>query len=122
MMRLALLQAIKIDAQLLITGESIGQVASQTVPAMAVTDAISTIPVIRPLAGLDKEEIVQISRAIESFDISILPYDDCCTVFTPKHPNTRPTIEGVLAEEAKLDVEGLVERAFATRYVIEIKP
>lgn len=122
MMRLALKQAINIGAQLLITGESIGQVASQTVPAMAVTDAISTIPVIRPCAGLDKEEIVQISRAIESFEISILPYDDCCTVFTPKHPNTRPTIEGVLAEEAKIDVDSLVDRAFSTRYVIEINP
>ena len=93
-----------------------------TVPAMAVTDAIATIPVIRPCAGLDKEEIVKISRAIETFDISVLPYDDCCTVFTPKHPNTRPTLEGVLAEEAKLDVEGLVDRAFETRTVIEIKP
>lgn len=121
MMRLSLLQASKIGAQLLITGESIGQVASQTVPAMAVTDAISTIPVIRPCAGLDKEEIVKISRSIETFDISVLPYDDCCTVFTPKHPNTRPTLEGVLVEEAKIDVDGLVERAFATRYVIEIK-
>ncbi len=121
MMRLALKHALKVNSQLLITGESIGQVASQTVPAMAVTDAISTIPVIRPLAALDKEEIVQISRAIETFDISILPYDDCCTVFTPKHPNTRPTLEGVLAEEAKLDVDGLVERAYSTRYSLEIK-
>lgn len=122
MMRLALVQASKIGAQLLITGESIGQVASQTVPAMAVTDALATIPVMRPCAGLDKEEIVKISRSIETFDISVLPYDDCCTVFTPKHPNTRPTLEGVLAEEAKLDVEGLVERAYSTRYVIEINP
>jgi thiamine biosynthesis protein ThiI len=105
----------------LITGESIGQVASQTVPALAVTDAISTIPVMRPCAGLDKEEIVKISRMIGSFDISVLPYDDCCTVFTPKHPNTRPTLEGVFAEEAKLDVDALVERAFATRTVMEIK-
>ena len=122
MMRLALKHALRIGAQLLITGESIGQVASQTVPAMAVTDAISTIPVIRPCAGLDKEEIVKISRAIETFDISVLPYDDCCTVFTPKHPNTRPTLEGVLVEEAKLDVDGLVERAFETRTVMEINP
>ncbi len=122
MMRLALKHALRIGAGLLITGESIGQVASQTVPALAVTDAIATIPVIRPLAGLDKEEIVKISRMIDTFDISVLPYDDCCTVFTPKHPNTRPTLEGVLAEEAKLDVEGLVERAFSTRTVMEIMP
>ncbi len=121
MMRIALKHALRIGAQLLITGESIGQVASQTVPALAVTDAISTIPVMRPCAGLDKEEIVKISRMIGSFDISVLPYDDCCTVFTPKHPNTRPTLEGVIAEEAKLDVDALVERAFATRTVMEIK-
>lgn len=121
MMRLSLKLALKINAQILITGESIGQVASQTIPAMAVTDAISTIPVIRPCAGLDKEEIVKISRNIETFDISVLPYDDCCTVFTPKHPNTRPTLEMVLEEESKIDVDALVEKAFETRYAIEIK-
>ncbi len=114
MMRLAERQAKSVGADCLITGESLGQVASQTLMAIMQTDAVPTIPVFRPLIAMDKDEIVQISRKIDTFDISTLPYEDCCTVFVPKHPNTRPTTEQILAEEAKLDIEGLCERAFAT--------
>ncbi|MBR6594051.1 MAG: tRNA 4-thiouridine(8) synthase ThiI [Clostridia bacterium] len=115
MMRLAEKQALDVGAAALITGESLGQVASQTLNALSVTNAVPEIPVFRPCIAMDKDEIVQISRKIGTFDISILPYEDCCTVFVPRHPNTRPTMEQILEEEAKLDIEGLVERAFATR-------
>lgn len=115
MMRLAEKQAKDIGAEALITGESLGQVASQTLYALTVTNAVPELPVFRPCIAMDKDEIVQISRKIDTFDTSILPYEDCCTVFVPKHPNTRPTLEQILEEEAKLDIEGLVERAFATR-------
>lgn len=98
----------------LITGESVGQVASQTMQAIAVTDAVADIPVFRPCIGMDKEEIIQIARKINTFDTSILPYEDCCTVFTPKHPRTKPVLEKVLAEENKLPFDELVEEAFAT--------
>lgn len=97
----------------LITGESLGQVASQTLPAIASTDEVCNMPVLRPLIGMDKEEIIAISKKIDAFDISILPYEDCCTVFTPKHPHTRPK-KGQCAEaEKNLDVEPLIERAIA---------
>ena len=115
MMRLAEKQARDIGAAALITGESLGQVASQTLHALTVTNAVPQMPVFRPCIAMDKDEIVQISRKISTFDISILPYEDCCTVFVPRHPNTRPTMEQILEEEAKLDIEGLTERAFATR-------
>jgi thiamine biosynthesis protein ThiI len=99
----------------LITGESVGQVASQTMHAIGVTnDVIRNIPVFRPCIGMDKEEIVQISRKIGTFETSIEPYEDCCTVFTPKHPRTRPVLEKVLAEENKLDFAALVDEAIST--------
>ena len=99
----------------LITGESVGQVASQTMHAIGVTnDVIRNIPVFRPCIGMDKEEIVQISRRIGTFETSIEPYEDCCTVFTPKHPRTRPVLEKVLAEENKLDFAALVDEAIST--------
>jgi len=98
----------------LITGESVGQVASQTMQAIGVTDNAVSMPVFRPCIGMDKEEIVQLSRAIGTFETSILPYEDCCTVFTPKHPKTRPELEKVLVEERKLDFDALVEEALAT--------
>ena len=102
-----------------ITGESLGQVASQTVEALNVTNSVADLPIFRPLIGMDKDEITVISRKIGTFETSILPYEDCCTVFTPKHPVTKPKMEKVLAEEAKLDVEGLVERAVAnTDYIV----
>ena len=104
----------------LITGESVGQVASQTMQALTVTDSAVNMPVFRPCIGLDKEEIVCIARQINTFDTSILPYEDCCTVFTPKHPKTRPELEKVLAEEQKLDFEALVEEAMQTLYTERI--
>ena len=82
--------------------------------ALAVTDAATTMPVLRPLIGMDKEEIVEISRKIGTFDTSILPYEDCCTVFTPRHPKTRPTEEEILREAAKIDFDGLMNEAYAT--------
>lgn len=106
--------AKRYNCQALITGESVGQVASQTMQAITVTDAVAEIPVFRPCIGMDKEEIVQIARKIDTFDTSILPYEDCCTVFTPKHPKTKPEMDKVLAEENKLPFSELVEEAFAT--------
>jgi len=95
----------------LITGESLGQVASQTLPAIGTTDSVCTMPVLRPLIGMDKEEIIKISRHIDAFETSILPYEDCCTVFTPKHPHTKPKPGQCEEAESKLDIENLVERA-----------
>ena len=99
----------------LITGESLGQVASQTMQAIGVTDASVNMPVFRPCIGMDKEEIVRISRKIGAFETSILPYEDCCTVFTPKHPKTKPNLKYVIEEENKLDFEALVNEAFETK-------
>ena len=95
----------------LVTGESLGQVASQTMQAIGVTDPMATLPVFRPCIGLDKEEIVQIARKIGTFETSILPYEDCCTVFTPKHPRTRPELAKVEAQQARLDFNALVQEA-----------
>ena len=106
----------------LITGESLGQVASQTMQAIGVTDVCATLPVFRPCIGLDKEEIVQISRKIGAFETSIQPYEDCCTVFTPKHPRTKPELEKVLVQENKLPFEELVEEAMGTLYTVHITP
>ena len=111
MMRVAQIVAAKQGAGALITGESVGQVASQTMPAIACTDKVCEIPVFRPLIGMDKDEVVAISRKIDTFDISILPYEDCCTVFTPKHPKTRPTVDYVEACEKALDIDRLVNEA-----------
>lgn len=97
----------------LITGESLGQVASQTLPSIGVTDCVTTLPVLRPLIGNDKEEIIAISRKIDTFETSCLPYEDCCTVFTPKHPKTRPTPYLCEQAEASLNIEELVEKAIA---------
>ena len=106
----------------LITGESLGQVASQTAEALIVTNNAATLPVFRPCIGMDKEEIVDISRRINTFETSIEPYEDCCTVFTPKHPKTRPVLEKVLVEENKLDFNALVEEALASAYTIKASP
>ena len=95
----------------LVTGENLGQVASQTMEAMAVTGAVVDIPIFMPLVGMDKEEIVTIARKIGTFETAILPYEDCCTVFTPKHPKTKPTLAQVINAERKLDREALIERA-----------
>lgn len=111
MMRIAQRIAEKEDSKALITGESLGQVASQTLNALACTDAVVEMPVFRPLIGLDKDEIIKVSRKIDTFDISIEPYEDCCTVFTPKHPKTKPQISVLENAEKALDVEALIERA-----------
>jgi thiamine biosynthesis protein ThiI len=95
----------------LITGENLGQVASQTMEAMTVTGAVVNIPIFMPLVGMDKEEIVTISRKIGTFETAILPYEDCCTVFTPKHPKTKPTLGQVLNAERNLDREALISKA-----------
>ena len=112
--------AEKYNCGALITGESVGQVASQTMQAIGVTDAVAEIPVFRPCIGMDKEEIVQISRKIGTFETSILPYEDCCTVFTPKHPKTKPELSKVLVEENKLPFAELVEEAFATMKTVRV--
>lgn len=106
----------------LVTGESLGQVASQTMESLAVTQDAAGMLVLRPLIGLDKEEIVTLSRRIGAFDTSILPYEDCCTVFTPKHPQTRPQLERVEAAEAALDIETLVSSAISSDTVVTIGP
>ena len=109
-------------AEALITGESLGQVASQTMQALGVTDSCVSMPVFRPCIGMDKEEIVQISRKIGAFETSIQPYEDCCTVFTPKHPKTKPELEKVRVEENKLPFDELVEEAIGTLYTVKITP
>ena len=111
MMRISERLARERNCLALITGESLGQVASQTLPALAATDIVCNMPTLRPLIGMDKEEIVEISRKIDTFEISIQPYEDCCTVFTPRHPKTRPTIEQCVAAEQGLDIERLIDNA-----------
>ena len=105
----------------LITGENLGQVASQTMEAMTVTGAVVDIPIFMPLVGMDKEEIVTIARKIGTMDTSVLPYEDCCTVFTPKHPKTKPTLGQLLHAERNLDREGLIQRALAGVEKIGVK-
>ncbi len=105
----------------LITGENLGQVASQTMEAMTVTGAVVDIPVFMPLVGMDKEEIVTIARKIGTLDTSILPYEDCCTVFTPKHPKTKPTLGQVVHAERNLDREALIQEALASVEKITVK-
>lgn len=111
MMEISMRIAEHNDLKALITGESLGQVASQTIGAIATTDDVCTIPVFRPLIGMDKNEIVEISRKIDTFETSILPYEDCCTVFTPKHPKTRPDLQTVRDAQAQFDFSQLIEEA-----------
>ena len=108
------------NAGALITGESLGQVASQTMEALNVTDELSERVIFRPLIGMDKEEIVVISRKIDTFETSVLPYEDCCTVFTPKHPKTKPTLSEIIEEEKNLDIEALVKNAAENITVVRI--
>ena len=105
----------------LITGENLGQVASQTMEAMTVTGAVVDIPIFMPLVGMDKEEIVTIARKIGTLETSILPYEDCCTVFTPKHPKTKPTLGQVLHAERNLDREALIAQALESVEKITVK-
>ena len=119
MMRIAERIAKKSGAQCIITGESLAQVASQTIEGMTSSNSvIESLPVLRPLCGFDKDEIIERSRAIGTYETSIEPYEDCCTVFLPKHPVTRPKLTDVLNEESKLDVNSLIEEALSTVEII----
>lgn len=120
MMMIASEIAKKQGALCLVTGESLGQVASQTMEALAVTDDAASLPCFRPVIGMDKEDIVAIARDIGTFETSILPYEDCCTIFVPKHPTTRPKLEKILASEALLDVETLVRDAVEGTEVVDV--
>ena len=122
MMRLAEAVARKAGAKALVTGESLGQVASQTMMALGVTEDVTTMPVLRPLIGMDKVEIIRMAREIGTFETSILPYEDCCTVFTPRHPATRPNIEDVRKAESVLDIDGLVAKALEGETWVRVKP
>ena len=121
MMRISQRVADQVKAKALVTGENLGQVASQTMEALRVTEDVVDLPVLRPLIGMDKEEIVRLSRKIGTFDTSILPYEDCCTVFTPRHPRTKPNLDEVREAEAVLDIEGLIDRAMTNREFVRIK-
>ena len=121
MMRLANRVARSHGCQAIITGEALGQVASQTMQALTVTNDVAEFPVFRPCIGMDKEDIIALSRKIGTFETSVEPYEDCCTVFTPKHPKTRPELEKLLVEEAKIDFATLEDEAFATLDTVYIK-
>jgi len=121
MLRIAAKLAEREGALALITGDSLGQVASQTMESIHTINAVTSMPVFRPLIGLDKQEIVEVARRIGTFETSILPYEDCCTVFVPKNPATRPTIEQAERAEAELDVDGLIAEALEKTELIELR-
>lgn len=110
------------DCQFLVTGENLGQVASQTAESLAVTDEAVSIPILRPLIAFDKTEIIEKAQEIGTFDTSILPYEDCCTVFVPKHPVTKPRLSDILKSEEALNIEEIKKRLSASLKVVEIKP
>ena len=118
MMRISEEIAVQNNCKALVTGENLGQVASQTMEALRVTEDCVSLPVLRPLIGMDKTDIVQLARKIGTFETSILPYEDCCTVFTPRHPRTKPKLEDVLEVERALDVEALVDEALQGKQTI----
>ena len=120
MLRIGTALAERERAYALITGDSLGQVASQTMESIHTINAVTAMPVYRPLIGLDKQEIVNLAVQIGTYETSILPYEDCCTVFVPKNPATRPTIEQALRAEAELDVDGLIEEAIAKTECVEV--
>lgn len=122
MMRIAEELAAGNGCNMLITGENLGQVASQTAEALVVTDASVKMPVMRPLIGLDKTDIMDLAKDIGTYDKSIEPYEDCCTVFLPKHPATKPKLDRILASESKLDCEGLIREAIEKEEIVEIRP
>lgn len=123
MMKLAERIAVENGDQALITGESIGQVASQTIQSLLTTDAAATLPVFRPLIGFDKQEIVEISEKIGTYETSIQPYEDCCTIFVAKHPVTKPVLENIERSEEKLEgiIDELMEKAMETKERILVK-
>ena len=122
MMKIAEIIAEKNNSQALVTGESAGQVAAQTPAALNVTNAVVKMPVLRPLIGMDKTEIIERAEKIGTFETSILPYEDCCTVFTPKNPTTQPKLASIEKSEARLDFDRLVESAVAGTETVIIYP
>ena len=120
MMRLANEVAKREHSQALVTGESIGQVASQTMTALQCTDMIADVPVFRPLIGFDKQEIIEVAERIGTYETSSLPFEDCCTVFTPRHPATKPKMEIILDGESKLDTEALIATAMEKEEIFEL--
>ena len=123
MMRIAQQIAEDTGCLALITGESIGQVASQTVPSLAATNDVCTLPVFRPLIAFDKEDIVTIAKKIDTYEISILPYEDCCTTFVAKHPVTKPRVDVIRRSEKALadKIDEMVEAALASDEIIEVE-
>ncbi len=122
MMQIAEQIARNSNAMALVTGESMGQVASQTMHGLYCTDAAVNMPVFRPLIGMDKVEVVDIARKIDTFETSILPYEDCCTVFVAKHPQTKPKLDKIMLSESKVDFEPLIKTAVETTEVIVVRP
>jgi len=122
MMRVSEKIAVNEHCSALITGESLGQVASQTLQAIVCTDQAAEMPIFRPLIGMDKIDIIDISRKIDTFDISIQPFEDCCTVFTPKHPRTRPDLQAILEAERQLDCDALIEECVRNVKLTKITP
>lgn len=120
MMRIAERIAMDNECEALITGESIGQVASQTMTALGTTDSVVHMPVFRPLIGFDKSEIISTARKIGTLSISELPYEDCCTVFTPRHPATHPKLDKILEAESRLDSEGMIARALEGVEIVRV--
>ena len=120
MMKLAQRVAKAEGARALITGEALGQVASQTLESLCVTDDAVDMPVFRPLIAFDKEDIVTVAKRIGTFETSILPYEDCCTVFVPAHPVTRPSVLGLRASEAAVDFSDMIETALANAETLEV--
>ncbi|MFA7671044.1 MAG: tRNA uracil 4-sulfurtransferase ThiI [Sphaerochaetaceae bacterium] len=120
MVKIATMIANKISALALVSGEALSQVASQTLESIAFTDSVTELPVFRPLIGMDKQEIITISKEIGTYDISILPFDDCCTIFSPKHPLVRPDKKKITASYQKMGIESLLAEAFEKRDIIDI--
>ena len=120
MMQIACRIAEESGAGAVVTGESLGQVASQTLEAIGVTDACATMPCFRPLIGMDKEEIIALARKIDSYETSILPYEDCCTIFVPKHPTTKPRLDKILESEKLIDTEALIQKAIEETVHIDV--
>lgn len=120
MMRVACELSERFGVQSVCTGESIGQVASQTMEGLMVSDDVSDRPVFRPLVTMDKEDIIEIAKKIDTFDTSILPYEDCCTIFVPKHPKTKPRVDAIRKSEAPLEIDALVKDAIDTMEVYDL--
>lgn len=120
MMKIAEQLAFKIHAKALVTGESLGQVASQTLQSLAVTNESTSLPVFRPLIGMDKYEVINIAQDIDTFETSILPYEDCCTVFVAKHPETKPRLERIMESEKNIDIDAMIKECMSDIEVVEV--